>query len=126
VDFQRIQYKKEIYYESVSLSIWSMSEVTAGIVVANLPPLRKSFDDLLKHVIPSTGSNNVLSRNRSLNHKFESYHLPTYHSQINRSKGDGDSDKAILEVESDDRQHGSGIMKTTEIEIQRANNWPLQ
>jgi hypothetical protein len=121
VDFQRIQNKKEAYYESVTLSIWSMSEVTAGIVVANLPPLRKSLESLLKRVIPSAGSDDILSRNKSLNYKFESYNLPTYHSQINRSRGDGDSDKAILEVESEDRQQGPGIMKTTEIEIERVN-----
>jgi hypothetical protein len=95
--------------------------VTAGIVVANLPPLRKSFDSLLRRVIHSAGSDDKLSRNQSLNYKFESYSLPTYHGQINRSRGDGDSDKAILEVESDDRQQGPGIMKTTEIEIERAN-----
>jgi hypothetical protein len=76
VDFQRIQNKKEAYYESVTLSIWSMSEVTAGIVVANLPPLRKSLESLLKRVIPSAGSDDILSRNKSLNYKFESYNLP--------------------------------------------------
>ncbi|KAF2826691.1 hypothetical protein CC86DRAFT_291449, partial [Ophiobolus disseminans] len=47
-DFQRIQNQKEIYYEFVTLSIWSITEVAIGIVVANLPPLRKSFDGLFK------------------------------------------------------------------------------
>jgi hypothetical protein len=98
-----------------------MSEVTAGIVVANLPPLRKSFESLLRRVIPSAGSDAILSRNKSLNFKFESYDLPTYHSQVNWSRGDVDSDKAILEVESEDRQQGPGIMKSTEIEIERVN-----
>jgi hypothetical protein len=119
-DFQRIQNVKEAYYESVTLSIWSMAEVTAGIVVANLPPLRKSFDSFFKHVIPSTGSNEVLSRDAFNNRKFESYSLPTYHSQTKRPRGDGESDKAILEEVGSEKEHGHGIMKTTEIEVGRA------
>jgi hypothetical protein len=83
-DFQRIQNAKEPYYESVTLSIWSMAEVAIGIIVANLPPLRKSFDNILRHVLPSTGSNNIR------------FSLATYHSQSLRPKGDGESDKAML------------------------------
>jgi hypothetical protein len=98
-----------------------MAEVTAGIVVANLPPLRKSFDNLFKHILPSAGSNNALSRHRSSVHKLDSYNLPTYHAQITRSRGDGESDKAILEEdEGDDRQYRPGVMKTTHIDVGRA------
>ncbi|OAL04520.1 hypothetical protein IQ06DRAFT_214410 [Phaeosphaeriaceae sp. SRC1lsM3a] len=115
-DFQRIQNLKEAYYESVTLSIWSMSEVTIGIIVANLPPLRKTFDRMFKHVLPSTGSNNVLSLNKYGGNKFESYNLPTYRSQTARHKNDNESDKAILEeLEAENGQNG--IMKTTKISI---------
>lgn len=115
-DFQRIQNLKEAYYESVTLSIWSMSEVTIGIIVANLPPLRKTFDRIFKHVLPSTGSNNVLSLNKYGGNKFESYNLPTYRSQTARHTNDNESDKAILEeLEAENGQNG--IMKTTKISI---------
>jgi hypothetical protein len=83
-----------------------MAEVAAGIVVANLPPLRKSFDKIFRRVIPSIASNNIR------------FSLATYHSQSLRPKGDGESDKAILDdIELDERQRDPGIMKTTQITI---------
>jgi hypothetical protein len=83
-----------------------MAEVASGIVVANLPPLRKSFDTLFRHVLPSTASNNIR------------FSLATYTSQNARPKGDGESDKDILdEIEFEERQHDPAIIKTTHISI---------
>lgn len=81
-----------------------MSEVTIGIIVANLPPLRKSFDRLFRHVLPSTGSTRI------------SYNLPTYRTQPTRHTNDNESDKAILE-ELHAENMRNGIMKTTKISI---------
>jgi hypothetical protein len=98
-----------------------MAEVTAGIVMANLPPLRKSFDNLFKYVLPSADSNNALSRYKYSNHKLDSYNFPNYQSQITRSRGDGESDKAILEEdEGEDRKYGLGLMIATHIDVKRA------
>jgi hypothetical protein len=95
-----------------------MTEVTSGIVVANLPPLRKSFDSFFKHVLPSTGSNNILSRNKSGGPNFESFNLSTYRNQTARTTGDGGSDKAILEeIEIEQKHHDSKILKTTQISV---------
>jgi hypothetical protein len=133
-DFQRLQGLKEVYYESVTLSIWSMTEVSMGIVVANLPPLRKSFDRLLKHVLPK------FSTNRSTSSRFPSVHLPTYHSNhdpgataegvtgrgarlhsMTTVTGDHESDKAILENvylgKGNDRRD---IMCTTHISVEKS------
>jgi hypothetical protein len=79
-----------------------MAEVASGIVVANLPPLRKSFDTLFRHVLPSTASNNIR------------FSLATYTSQNARPKGDGD---ILDEIEFEERQHDPAIIKTTHISI---------
>jgi len=132
-DFQRLQGMKEAYYEPVTLSIWSMTEVSVGIVVANLPPLRKSFDSLLIHVLPKS------SNDKSASTRFQSFHLPTYHGHLDprattkgmtgRSTrrhsmttipGDHESDKAILgDIQlrkSNDSHH---IMCTTHISVEK-------
>ncbi|KAF1832844.1 hypothetical protein BDW02DRAFT_528991, partial [Decorospora gaudefroyi] len=83
-DFQRIQGVKEVYYESATLSIWSMTEVSLGIVVANLPPLRKSFDGLLKHVISGSSPGNVFSASKYSNNNFQSFHLATFQGRQDR------------------------------------------
>jgi hypothetical protein len=98
-----------------------MAEVTIGIVVAKLPPLRKSFDGNFKHVLPSAGSNKNLSRNKSGGAKFEPFNLTAYRGQTARTSGDGDSDKPILaEIEVEHKGHGPNVMKITQISIDRA------
>ncbi|KAF2678950.1 hypothetical protein K458DRAFT_245334, partial [Lentithecium fluviatile CBS 122367] len=44
----------EYNYESVTLTIWSHAEVTVGLVTANLPPLRNTFDKVFKVIIPDS------------------------------------------------------------------------
>jgi hypothetical protein len=125
-DFQRIQDLKEVYYESVTLSIWSMTEVSVGIVVANLPPLRKFFDRFLNHIVSGSFTSKV---------DFPSLHLSTYRSKNDRKSmtdgmacrsarlhssatGDNESDRAALnKVELDDRKHSNEIVKTTQVTL---------
>ncbi|KAH7067877.1 hypothetical protein FB567DRAFT_541392 [Paraphoma chrysanthemicola] len=117
-DFQRIQGVKEVYYESVTLSIWGMTEVSAGIVVANLPPLRKSFDSFFKHIAFSVASNTVFSGNKSSGTGFENFNLQTDRSQPDRKIADDDSDRAILdETEGEGGRRGSGIVRITRISV---------
>ncbi|KAL1801325.1 hypothetical protein ACET3X_001667 [Alternaria dauci] len=131
-DFQRLQGLKEVCYESVTLSIWSMTEVSIGIVVANLPPLRKSFDGLLKNVLSEC------STSRSTLSRFQSFHLPTYHTQYDlrvtdqgrtgRSAkshgattvtGDHESGKAIIEdVYLGEGKHSDELMRRSEVSIE--------
>src|SRR5262245_66474526 len=129
-DFQRIQGKKEVYYESVTLSIWSITEVSIGIVVANLPPLRKYFDAWLMAIIPASLRKHMFSSNdKSSGRDGQGYAMPTYGSQLSRrmdgrmGKGregrvqpsaDDESDRAILEeLESEGGgQKFNGIMRT--------------
>jgi hypothetical protein len=112
-----------------------MTEVSVGIVVANLPPLRKSFDGLLKHMLShSSASRSTLSR-------FQSFHLPTYHTQrdprpttseympgrgarkhsMTTITGDHECGKAILEHVSPRKDEDShDIMCTTYISVENS------
>ncbi|KAF2127821.1 hypothetical protein P153DRAFT_294851 [Dothidotthia symphoricarpi CBS 119687] len=127
--FQLLQDQTETYYESVSLSIWSTTEVSIGIVVANLPPLRKSFDGMFKHILPAA----IFSGKQSSS-RLKSFNLPTYGSQsARRSKiegrsgrserlpsiADNASERAILEdIENQDgAKSSSGIMRTTQLMV---------
>ncbi len=122
-----------MYYESVSLSIWSIVEIPVGIVVANLPPLRKSFDGMLKHVLPGSVVDKLFTGKHSNNGK-QSYWLPTYRSNTTRrstveavtrrsarNTADNESDKAILEdIETDDmgmKFSKNDIMRTTQYSV---------
>jgi hypothetical protein len=133
-DFQRIQGLKEAYYESVTLSIWSISEVSVGIVVANLPPLRKSFDGFFKHVL--SGSINT-KLGISDNSNLQSFKLPSYGSKRNSkgmpdgangrsvrlnstATGDDMSDKTMLgQFDFDDSKHGSRLVRSTQVTLDR-------
>lgn len=41
-------------YTSVNLSIFAIAEVFVGAFTASLPPLRKTFEDLLHRILPQT------------------------------------------------------------------------
>ncbi|KAI1523973.1 hypothetical protein A1F97_10825 [Pyrenophora tritici-repentis] len=92
--FQQLQGQKEFYYKCVPLIIWSMTELSVGIVVANLPPLRKSFDSLLRSILPTS-----LSHTRD-SMRFKDLHLPAYFSRNTArdraSGGIGKSHTAVL------------------------------
>lgn len=131
--FQKLQGQAEAYYESVSLSIWSITEISIGIVVANLPPLRKSFDGMFKHILPDSVTDKVFSGKPSQG-QGQSYNLPTYRSQVTRRSTieamtgrsarqtkDNESDKAILEdLEGEytgKKFSKRGIMRTTRVSV---------
>jgi hypothetical protein len=54
-----------------------MVEVSIGIVVASLPPLRKSFDSLLKHITFGSLRSKLFSGNKSSSGNRQSFNLPS-------------------------------------------------
>ncbi|KAF2635097.1 hypothetical protein P280DRAFT_412298 [Massarina eburnea CBS 473.64] len=127
-DFQLLQTSTEAFYDGVSLSIWSITEVSVGIVVGNVPPLRKHFDVWISRVLPSLGS-------KSSSRHTDSYGLPTYRTNgtrntmnvegmsgrgerlRSRTDPDNDSDMAILNELEEERLYHKGIIKTTLVEV---------
>lgn len=103
-------------YTSVNLSIYASAEVFVGVITACLPPLRKTFDNLLRHVLPA----GVISSRTG-----DSYGLKGFSNRSNVTKetkqkleSDGDSDHAILEDETRAGSHVSDeIRKTTEVTV---------
>lgn len=113
-------------WDGVNLSIWSQSELSIGILIASLPPLRKAFDHFFQKILPSTITNSHKTPQYAYGHSsvggdirmktFEG--SKAYHSRIPGESildGDDESDRAILEGEE---HKGPGIMKSTKVTIQ--------
>ncbi|ORY14294.1 hypothetical protein BCR34DRAFT_237998 [Clohesyomyces aquaticus] len=107
-------------FTSVRLSIYSMTEVAAGIFTACLPPLRKTFENLLKRVLPESLTGTSRSRK-----KGSQYELHGYGSGISRPDPkpkhdldrDSDSEKAILPPDKDMKNGRERIVRTTSISV---------
>lgn len=89
---------KDIPYESVNLSIFSVSEVLVETLTASLPPLRRLFENLLNKLLPES-----LASSEGRTH-MNSYVLPEYssHRETRRPRRgdpdcDDDSEKTILQ-----------------------------
>ncbi|KAI8932309.1 hypothetical protein NX059_010504 [Plenodomus lindquistii] len=112
-------------WDGVNLSIWSQSELSIGILIASLPPLRKAFDSFFKRILPSTVTNSQRtpaygyggSTGGDIRMKtFEG--SKAYHSRIPGESildDDDESDRAILEEQEEHK--GPGIMKSTKVTI---------
>lgn len=105
-------------YTSVNLSIFAIAEVFVGAFTACLPPLRKTFENLLHKALPAglTGS----SKNTR-----NSYVLKGMGSQQSaksarlKQESDGDSERGILPEDQMSTRKGSDhvIMKTTLVSV---------
>ena len=115
-------------WDGVNLSIWSQTELSIGILIASLPPLRKAFDSFFEKILPSTITNSHRTPQYGYGHSsggdirmktFEG--SKAYHSRIPGESildADDESDRAIL----DEEEHkGPGIMKSTKVTIQETN-----
>ncbi|KAF2126522.1 hypothetical protein P153DRAFT_425089 [Dothidotthia symphoricarpi CBS 119687] len=84
-------------WDGVNLSIWSGTELSVGILVASLPPLRKQIDTILRTMLPST----FMTKTRI------PASLPMFNvNKTNERTGnndDGDSDRHMLSGEEDGR-----------------------
>lgn len=89
---------RDIAYESVNLSILSVTEVLVGTLTASLPPLRRLFENMLSKVLPDS-----IIGTKNSSKVIPSYVLPDYtnHSKIRRTRRDehdcdDNSEKTIL------------------------------
>lgn len=107
--------------------IWSGVELSVGILIAALPPLRKQFDSLFRRVMPSTFLNSR-PRTRAASGAIPLYEV-TIGSKTTRRKtriegdgdDDGDSERRILGV------HGKGeITKTVVHEVKSEDTDSIQ
>ncbi|KAH7082985.1 Alpha/Beta hydrolase protein [Paraphoma chrysanthemicola] len=123
-------------YTSVNLSIYAIAEVFVGVFTACLPPLRKTFDDILRRILPagmvsSRGTRDSYALNKLSNRSTN----VTKESKV-KHESDGDSDYAILEENQPGKQGSvDEILKTTEVSVtvddktsqrSRGDDWPSQ
>ncbi|CAN9250474.1 unnamed protein product [Alternaria alternata] len=127
IELKSITKTQDPTWDGVSLTIWSSSELSIGILIASLPPLRKAFDHIFKRILPSTitgsGKTPQYGYGRSTGQGANSIHMKNfqgskaYHSRLPGESildGDDESDRAIL---PDDEHKGPGIMKSTNVQV---------
>jgi hypothetical protein len=104
-------------YSSVNLSIYAIAEVFVGVFTACLPPLRKTFDQVLRRILPS----GLLSSRASKSRESCALKPLSDHSNTNRkskvgNESDGDSEHAILEGNGlKEKKSHDEILKTTQL-----------
>ncbi|PSK37371.1 hypothetical protein B9Z65_2113 [Elsinoe australis] len=108
-------------WESVNLSLWSVSEVGVGIFAACLPPLRSFFNKLLRRLFPTT-----LTGSRTKSHNYARSFEMKKQISVNQSSRsppeDYSSERSILQ----DLSGGPGvhlqdkdcIVKTVNVNVQ--------
>lgn len=104
-------------YTSVNLSIYAISEVFVGAFTASLPPLRKTFENLLHKVLPTslTGS----SKNTRSSYIMKGVSEHSVKSTRIQHERDDDSERGILPDDQISRTKSADnvITKTTLVSV---------
>jgi hypothetical protein len=97
-------------YTSINLSIFAITEVFVGAFTASLPPLRKTFEDLLRRVLPES----VFGSTRDTENSYGMRGVGTKQSiRISRARHDMDNESDT--TSSENSEHG--IVCTTEVSL---------
>jgi hypothetical protein len=118
VEFRRsYRHKDEMWKASVT-TMFSVTENSIAIIVACLPPLRRTFDDFLKRILPESllaklGATQSLSNNDALN----SHYTRNKSKPTRTSMEDDESEVAILpDAEYVENSQGR-IVRTTKVVV---------
>jgi len=122
-EMKSLNVSKDPTYDSVNLSIFAISEVFVGAFTASLPPLRKTFENLLKQVLPVS----LTGASRTPKGSVESYELPQSKSKLNdksrRREDDVEDDDSELGILPDEdvirerKDSDQSITKTTHVSV---------
>lgn len=135
VELKNITGTMDPTWSGVNLSIWSGTELSVGIFIASLPPLRKVFDGLLRKYMPGMSTSGPKSTplydtpgqaygNRSTHGtdirlntmgRGDRSTRKSYHPGESVLDSDSESEKAILDEEN--KIQGMGITKTTRVVV---------
>jgi hypothetical protein len=96
----------------------SVSENSVAIIVACLPPLRRTFDDFLKRILPDSFLSKMgASQPQSHNNALQSYYARNKSKPTSHSVEDDESELAILpDAEYLENSHGK-IVRTTKVVV---------
>ncbi|KAL1797795.1 hypothetical protein ACET3X_004401 [Alternaria dauci] len=113
---------KDPTWDSVRLAIWSGLELSVGILIASLPPLRKPFESLFHKIMPSTFINSRSKAQGPSDNVLPLYDVPfTIGTGAkgdrlridNEIDDDGDSERYILQGQT----NKGGITRTIVNEV---------
>lgn len=123
IELKTITQTRDPTWDGVNLTIWSQAELSIGILIASLPPLRKALDGFMKKILPSTLTSSHKTPQYGYGHSASHdirmntfQNSKAYHSRIPGESildRDDESDRAILE----DEEGKAGIMKTTQVTV---------
>jgi hypothetical protein len=137
IELKTITVTRDPTWDGVNLTIYSSAELSLGILIASLPPLRQAFDHLFKKILPSTVTGSGRTPHYGYGHSSigggaaagNSIHMnnfqgsKAYHSRVQgESVLDDESDRAILTA--DEEHKGHGIMKSTDVEVRISEHSP--
>ncbi|EUC43564.1 hypothetical protein COCMIDRAFT_38501 [Bipolaris oryzae ATCC 44560] len=114
---------KDPSFESVNLSIFASAEVFVGAFTASLPPLRKTFENFLRRILPAslTGSSGKGSKASRQSYMLDNIEArSTAKSWPGKQETDGDSELGILPNEEAARpttNSDQAITKTTNVTV---------
>ena len=113
IELSALKKTKDPTWDGVNLTIWSATELSVGILIASLPPLRKVFDKMFRRILPST----FMTRSKTPG-SIPLYNVSKpYSKPMGRStaEDDADSEKDMLPGKLD-----GGITKTVVHEVTSA------
>lgn len=127
IELRTIFHTQDPTWDGVNLTVWSQAELSLGIMIASLPPLRKALTKVFQSVLPSTMTNSQKAPHYGYGHSTggdirmnDFGGSKAYHSRIPEESvldEDNESGRAILGQEE---HKGPGIMKHTTVTVRGA------
>lgn len=81
---------KDPTWDGVNLAIWSATELSVGILIASLPPLRKVFDSFFRALLPTIRTKTKSHTGIPMYNVSKHYTIGS--SPVARSRGENDDD----------------------------------
>jgi hypothetical protein len=105
VELSALMKTRDPMWDGTNLAIWSATELSVGVLITSLPPLRKQFDTFFRRILSSTGSksktrandNGIPLCNVSKQYTIGSRPIRGRARSEEDDDNDGDSDKYILD-----------------------------
>ncbi|KAF2280984.1 uncharacterized protein EI97DRAFT_17226 [Westerdykella ornata] len=127
IEFRRSYGNKDELYKASTSTMLNVAENSIAIIVACLPPLRRTFDDLFKAILPESFLTKMgATHTRSRTHELPQYYNKSRTKQVGEDAEDDESERAILPTEEYIEDGRGKIIRTTKVVItNEANNFSL-
>ncbi|KAF2002174.1 hypothetical protein P154DRAFT_618904 [Amniculicola lignicola CBS 123094] len=129
IELSALRKTRDPTWDGVNLTIWSATELSIGILIASLPPLRKQFDKMFRVILPSS----FTTKNKTPGNSIPLYNVSKHHfskpmgrSELDRD--DGSSEHQILPADMDGKITKTVVHEITTMERETTNvmNGPVR